>query len=272
MQMLAIARRFRPPSALSPDRSLPRTRAAALAAIAVLSLLLSACGGVEDPLANAADAATVSGVSGLAASSTTIAAGGAATFTVTLADAARSSSGAVTVYLSYSRSLLAGPRWIRIPNGQRSASFTLRSSPYLAAPTAAAVTANTQSPDPFTITSQQVTLAAAAPLPATPRPDVLSVTFSPPTVTSGQASMATVTLTGPAPAGGAVVLLASSYDQFGQIAEVPATVTVPEGASAVAFPVPTHLASAVATQRALPISGSYFGGPWRGAWLTVVAP
>lgn len=270
--MAAPSRRFRSPSTLSPDRSRSRPRLAALGAVAVLSLLLSACGGgVDDPLASTEAAASFSGgVSGLAVSSPTIAAGGAATFTVTLPGAAKSPSGAVTVYLSYARSLLAGPRWIRIPNGARSATFTLRSSPYVAASTPTAVSANTQNPDPYGVVSLQVVVAAAAPLPATPRPDVLAVTFAPPTVTSGATAEATVTLTGPAPAGGAVVLLANPYDQFGQIAEVPATVTVPEGASAVVFPVPTHLASAIGS--ALPISGSYFGGPWRGAWLTVVAP
>lgn len=271
--MHAPHRRFRSPSARSPGRPASSHRLTPLAAVALLSLFLSACGGGDEPLATAEDAASApGGAVGLAVSSPAIAAGDAATFTVTLGSSARSASGAVTVYLSYSRALLAGPRWVRIPNGQRSASFALRSTPYLAGATTATVTANTQSPDPYAVVSRQVGIAAASPLPATPRPDVLSLSFSPPVVGSGEVATATVTLTGPAPEGGAVVLLASSYDQLGVVAEVPATVTVPAGAGAVTFPIPTHLASATATERALPISGSYFGGPWRGAWLTVVKP
>jgi hypothetical protein len=211
-------------------------------------------------------------VTGFQLSAPSIAAGGAVTGTVTLADAAKSASGGVTVYLTYTRSQLAGPRWLRIPNGSRSGTFTLRSNPYLVTSTAALVIANTQSPDPWSMTAQQVTIDAAAPQPSTPRPDVASVTFAPATVTSGQLAAGTVTLTGAAPAGGAVVQLASSWDPFGQTAEVPATVLVPEGATSARFDVPTHLPSTVFTESALPITGSYFGGPWSGSWLTVVAP
>jgi hypothetical protein len=274
--MLAFDLHSRPSSASSPIRSrrprspLPRT--AALASAACLALVLSACGGVDDALASASAASSASaGVSGLQLSAPTIAAGAPVTGTVTLADTARNTSGGVTVYLSFSRTVFAGPQLIRIPNGSRSGSFTLRSNPYLGASTAALVVASTSSPDPFSMMAQQVTVAAAAPQPATPRPDVASVTFSPATVPSGQVATGTVTLTGAAPAGGAVVQLSNGNDRFGQVAEVPATVLVPEGAASVAFAVPTHLAAGT-TQTDLPITGSYFGGPWRGSWLTVVAP
>jgi hypothetical protein len=249
-------------SAARPNRR-PGLTALGLTACAVL--LLTACGGpADEELASVDGAASVAGVTGLQLSSPTIAAGGAVTVTV-------NGPGGATVYLSYSRTALAGPRWIRIPSGNRSASFTLQSNPYLAASTAATISASTSSPDPYSLVVQTVTIAAASTQPATARPDVATVTFSPATVTSGHVATGTVTLTGPAPAGGAVVQLASSYDQFGQVAAVPATVLVPEGATSAPFAVPTHLA-APATQSDLPITGSYFGGPWRGSWLSVVAP
>lgn len=272
--MAALARHSRSTSVPSPtSASSPSSRPArGLAAAAYLALLAAACGGADETTATVAEASSVGGgVTTLRLSATTIPAGGALTATVSLAEPARSASG-VTVYLGYARAVFAGPRWIRIPNGARSAAFTLRSNPYLTAPTAAPITATTSNPDPFSSVSQQVTVAAAAPPPAAPRPEVAAVTFSPATAVSGALVSGTVTLTGPAPAGGAVVQLASSYDQFGQIAEVPATVVVPEGASAAPFAVPTHLASSVATRADLPVSGSYFGGPWRGSWLAVVAP
>lgn len=247
-----------------------RAGAVALRAAASLALLLSALGGADGALARAA-AGSSAGITAVQVSATAIPAGGDLTAIVTLGDKASNASGGVTVYLSYARSVFAGPRLIRIPNGARTGAFTLRSNPYLGTATAALVIASTSSPDPYGMVARQITVAAAAPLPATPRPEVAAVTFSPATVGSGQAAAGTVTLTGPAPAGGAVVQLASSYDLFGQIAEVPATVVVPEGASSVQFLAPTHLAPP-STTAALPVTGSYFGGPWTGSWLEVVAP
>jgi hypothetical protein len=273
--MTAFPRQFRSTCAPTPSPSLPPTlrHAGRLAAVACLALLATACGGEGGATTTLGEASSVAGgATALQLSATTIPAGGAVTATFSLADTARSASGGVTVYLSFSRAVLAGPRWIRIPNGSRSASFTLRANPYLTTLTAAPITASTSSPDPFTLVSQQVTVGAASPPPATARPDVAAVTFSPATVVSGDVASGTVTLTGPAPAGGAVVQLASSYDLFGQTAEVPATVVVPEGATSALFAVPTHLASSVATRTDLPITGSFFGGPWRGSWLAVVAP
>ena len=63
-----------------------------------------------------------------------------------------------------------------------------------------------------------------------------SVTLNPSTVTGGTSSQGTVTLTGPAPAGGAVVGVTSSNSD---VARPPATVTVPAGATSAKFTVTT---------------------------------
>lgn len=272
--MHAFPRRSGPSSALSPrGRRAPLAPGAGPARVAgaVALVLLAACGGADE-LASASDAASASGgVSGVQASAATVPAGGAVTLTVTLADAARSGSGGVTVYLSYPRALLAGPRLVRIPNGSRSGSFTLRANPYVAVATATTISANTQNPDPYAVASRALGISPASPAPSVPRPEVAAVAFAPATVASGAVATGTVTLTGPAPDGGAVVQLANPNDLFGAVAEVPAVVVVPGGQTSASFAVPTHLA-AQTTRSDLPISGSFFGGSWRGAWLGVVAP
>jgi hypothetical protein len=63
-----------------------------------------------------------------------------------------------------------------------------------------------------------------------------SVTLNPSTVTGGTSSQGTVTLTGPAPAGGAVVGLTSSNSD---VATPPPTVIVPAGATSAKFTVTT---------------------------------
>src|SRR5260370_327296 len=92
-----------------------------------------------------------------------------------------------------------------------------------------------------------------------------SVTLNPVSVTGGNPSTGTVTLSGPAPSGGAVVSLTSNNTAA---ATVPATVTVPAGASSATFTVST---SAVAASTSVTISGSYGSGT-QTASLTVTPP
>ncbi len=249
-------------------------RTAARSLLVALAVVASACGGAgPDETQSFGQASSASGgLASMQLSSVALTAGGDLTGTITLASAASGLSGGVNVYLSFPRPVFAGPRFVRVPNGQRTASFTLSSNPYLSASTSTLLFANTQSPDPNTFLSQGVAVTAAATPPAAPRPDVAAVAFVQATVTSGTASTGTVTLTGPAPAGGAVVQVSNPNDFFNQDAGVPAVVIVPEGATQASFLVPTHLSSPVATSSALPIAASYFGGPFRGAYLTIVAP
>ena len=90
-----------------------------------------------------------------------------------------------------------------------------------------------------------------------------SVTLTPTTVNGGVPSTGLVTLSGAAPSGGAAVTLSSSNTS---VATVPASVTVPAGASSARFPVAT---TAVSSQTAVTISASYGSGSQQSAVLTV---
>src|SRR5207245_7602319 len=80
-------------------------------------------------------------------------------------------------------------------------------------------------------------------------PIVSSLALSPANVTGGSPSAGTVTLNGPAPAGGAQVTLSSNNPAAG----VPASVTVAPGGTSAGFSVTT---SAVAISTAVSISAS----------------
>jgi uncharacterized repeat protein (TIGR03803 family) len=75
-----------------------------------------------------------------------------------------------------------------------------------------------------------------APAPPAPLPTLTGLTLAPSAVVGGQSSIGTVTLGGPAPSGGAIVALSSSSPT---VASVPATVTVPGGATSASFVVST---------------------------------
>src|SRR6266566_4987267 len=92
-----------------------------------------------------------------------------------------------------------------------------------------------------------------------------ALSVSPSTVTGGDSSTGTVTLSAPAPSGGAIVSLASSDTS---VATVPDTITVPTGATSTTFPVST---SPVGTSTSVTISGSYSGST-QAASLTVTPP
>jgi hypothetical protein len=79
-----------------------------------------------------------------------------------------------------------------------------------------------------------------------------SLMLNPTAVKGGTPSQATVTLSGPAPAGGVVVTLASNR----KAAKVPASITVPAGATSAAFTVNTKV---VLVKKIATISASYAG-------------
>ncbi len=96
-----------------------------------------------------------------------------------------------------------------------------------------------------------------------PPPAALStLTIAPTTVTGGASAQGTVTLSAAAPAGGAAVALSTS----GAEATVPASVTVPQGATSAVFTVTT---TAVTTTTSVTVSAT-FGGT-RTATLTLAA-
>jgi len=127
----------------------------------------------------------------------------------------------------------------------------------------------------FISTSKFVAISLSDPNPAvllfeqspptgTPTPTLSSLTLNPTSVIGGaQSSTGTVTLSGPAPAGGAQVALSSNNGA----ASVSSSVPVPAGATSATFPVNT---TAVAVSTTVIISASY-GGVTQTASLTVTA-
>ena len=106
------------------------------------------------------------------------------------------------------------------------------------------------------------TLTLTVTPPPPPLPTVASLELNPTSVVGGtQSSTGTVTLSGPAPAGGAQVLLSSSNGA----ASVPSSVTVPAGATSATFRVNTSM---VLVTTSANISASY-NGTTRTATLTI---
>jgi hypothetical protein len=103
---------------------------------------------------------------------------------------------------------------------------------------------------------------------ATPTPPtsvtLSSLTLNPTSVRGGNSSTGTVTLSGAAPNGGAVVALSSSNTT---VATVPASVTVTTGGTSASFAVSTQRVNSNTT---ITISGSY-GGATQSASLTVTS-
>ncbi len=85
-------------------------------------------------------------------------------------------------------------------------------------------------------------------------PTLTGLALRPSSVVGGQTSTVTVTLSGPAPSGNAIVALSSSNSA---VVSVPATVTVPAGATSAAFAASTKQ---VKRTRTVTIKASYNGG------------
>ncbi len=157
------------------------------------------------------------------------------TGTVTLSGPAPTAG--AQVMLSSSNAAASVPSSVTVPAGSTSATFTVSTSP-VAASTVASILASYDGVSP------------SASLTVTP-PTVSSLTLNPTSVVGGvQSSTGTVTLTGPAPAGGAQVMLSSSN----AAASVPSRVTVPAGSTSVTFTVNT---SVVLIPTSATISASY---------------
>ena len=99
----------------------------------------------------------------------------------------------------------------------------------------------------------------------TQSPSLAGIALNPTSVVGGTTSQGTASLTSAAPAGGAVVTLSSSNTSA---ATVPASVTVPSGASSATFTIST---ASVTASTSATITGA-FGGAARGATLTVTLP
>ena len=153
--------------------------------------------------------------------------GGAQSSTGTVTLSAAAPTGGAQVALSSSNTNVARvPASVTVAAGATTATFAISTS---------AVSASTT----LSISGSYAGVTRSASLTVTPPPvTVVSLTLNPQSVVGGvQSSTGTVTLSGPAPAGGAQVALSSNNSA----AHVPASVTVPAGATSASFTVSTSV-------------------------------
>jgi len=195
----------------------------------------------------------VATLSAVALNPTSVTGGATSTGTVTLSGPAPT-GGAVVSLSSNNTTAARAPASVTVAAGATSASFTVSTS---AVTTATTVTISAA----YAGATRTATLTVNPGTP--PLVTLSSLTLNPTSVTGGtQSSTGTVTLSGAAPSGGAVVTLSSNNTAA---ARVPASVTVAAGATTASFTVST---SAVSAATAVTISAAY-GGTTRTATLTV---
>src|SRR5207248_1352394 len=181
---------------------------------------------------------------------TTVTGGDSSTGTVTLSGPAPS-GGAQVALSSSDPSVATVPSSVTVAAGATSATFTV-STHAVSASTTVAISA----------IYAGVTKTASLTVNPAPPPTLTSLTLSPTSVTGGNSSTGTVTLSGPAPSGGAQVALSSSDTS---VTTVPSSVTVADGATSATFTVRT---SAVSASTTVTISAT-FAGVTKTASLTV---
>jgi hypothetical protein len=136
--------------------------------------------------------------------------------------------GATVAMTSGAPALVTVPATVNVPAGALAATFpisTAQTAPGTTEETAVAITGSF--PEGTT---------AGTTIRLLPSPVVSTLTLEPARVRAGTPVVGTVTLSRPAPAGGAVVVLASSNPAA---ATIPPTLTVPEGALSGTFPIAT---------------------------------
>jgi len=189
-------------------------------------------------------------LSALTLTPSTLAAGKVSSARVTLTDIAPYSNDA-TVRLASSRPDIAPvPSTIVVPNYAQSPSRTFNIMPKVVS-----------EPTPVEISATYGLVTVTQTLTVMP-PALTQLSLTPTTIVAGCGTAAgKIALSGSAPAGGAVVTLSNSNAQ----ADVPASVTVPAGASTATFKVPTN---PVATSSSGSVTASY-GGVSKTLALTV---
>jgi hypothetical protein len=180
--------------------------------------------------------------------------GAGSTGTVTLSGAAPAGGTAVSLS-SADTTAVTVPAGITVPAGATSATFAVATSSV----TAQQAVFISGTAGGVTRSAQLTVNPGAAPPP--PAPAASAVALSPSTVTGGAGSTGTVTLSSAAPSGGLVVSLSSNN----AAASVPASVSVPAGATSATFGITT---TSVTTAQPALISATG-GGVTRSATLTV---
>jgi hypothetical protein len=179
-------------------------------------------------------------VASLTFSPATLEGGTSTTGTLQLTRAAPAGGATVTL-VSSAPSLVTVPASVTIAAGSGSATFTATTS---ATTTQTAVTVTATYPTGTSVTGTVTVLLSPTPV---------SVILSPTSVQGGTGSTGTVTLSGAAPTGGAVVSLGTSNST---VATVPATMTIAAGATSGTFPITTFTQNATTTAT---ISAAYHG-------------
>jgi hypothetical protein len=163
--------------------------------------------------------------------------GNAVTSSVSL-DAIAPAGGVIVTLTSSAPSLVMVPASVTVAAGSTSVFFQVTS-----------VSTTTETPVVITATFPAATATANVTVLASPT--VASVILNPSILVGGNQGLGTVTLTGPAPAGGAAVALASSTTFA---ASVPASITIAEGASSGTFPI---FSAPVSSAQSTNISASF---------------
>jgi hypothetical protein len=153
--------------------------------------------------------------------------GTAVTGTVTLQSAAPPGGASVRLISSDTR-VARVPATVSIPAGATDATFTVATNS-VSVPTRVVIETGTDS-DGYR--APQAWLAVQPAGTATPAPSLASLALNPPSVVAGGTSSATLTLTSPAPAGGASVWVNGSME--GQVI-TPSSVTIPAGSRSASF-------------------------------------
>ncbi len=210
---------------------------------------LLAYGRSDATVAVAANPLFVPLITGLTLNPTSVVGGTSTTGTVTL-NSTTLAGGAVVSLSSDNLGVASLPfATVTVPQGSATATFTVNTS-------------GVSSTSVANITASLSGSSASAALTVTPA-TLSGLTVSPTSVRGGQNSTGTVSFTGPAPAGGTVVTLASNNAN----ASVPASVKVAAGSSSATFSITT---SVVGVQNMATISATF--GTTAQANLTITPP
>jgi len=163
---------------------------------------------------------TVDSVSGLTLNPTSLLGGQSSTGTVHLSTAAPTGGWLVSL-ASNNPSLVGVPSSVTVGAGATTATFPISTKPYAENYSATVTASDSQSSETATLSVVDESIS--------------SLTLSPPSITGGKTTQATVTLSAAAPTGGLSIKIASSSSS----ATVPASVTVAAGASSATFTVST---------------------------------
>jgi subtilase family protein len=223
----------------------PFRRPGLAAAVGLLAILLYcySCGGAAAPGPNSSLQTAPTSFS-LTLNPTSVNGGNASTGALVLSSPAPG-GGMVFALSSSNTSVATVPASVTIAAGSTAAAFQV------ATKTTGSSTAVTISASSSGVTQTAALTVTPAPPPGTR--SLTSLSFNPNPVTGGSSSTGAVTLSGPAPSGGALVSLSSSNSA---VVPVPPSVTIPAGATGASF---TANTSIVTTSTAVTISASYAG-------------